>query len=133
MVLRGRHISANYRRITRHEELQEDVPRDAGWLADAFAFMLVLLACDGIEALRMWSLKVQLPRAPGGVIGEAVARGISHALGFTGGTLALLIVLGIGLSLYFRFSWLSGAPKVGEPDLLAVTVGQMRPAARPRP
>ncbi len=28
--------------------------------------MLVLLASDGVEALRMWSLKVQLPRAPGG-------------------------------------------------------------------
>jgi S-DNA-T family DNA segregation ATPase FtsK/SpoIIIE len=36
--------------------------------------VLVLLACDGIEALRMWSLKVQLPRAPGGVIGEAIAK-----------------------------------------------------------
>ena len=126
IVLLGRHISANYRRITRNEELQEDTPRDAGWLADAFAFMLVLLACDGIEALRMWSLKVQLPRAPGGVVGEAVARGISHALGFTGGTLALLVVLGIGLSLYFRFSWLSVSEKVGESIISAVTFAKLR-------
>src|SRR5258708_11716183 len=104
MVLRGRHIPANYRRITRHEELQEDVPRDAGWLADAFAFMLVLLACDGIEALRMWSLKVQLPRAPGGVIGEAVAPGISPALGFPGGPPARISALGHRLSLDFPVS-----------------------------
>jgi S-DNA-T family DNA segregation ATPase FtsK/SpoIIIE len=126
IVLLGRHISANYKRITRHEDLQEDAPRDASWLADAFAFMLVLLACDGIEALRMWSLKVQLPRAPGGVIGEAVARGVSHALGFTGGTLALLIVLGIGLSLYFRFSWLSVSEKLGESIISAVTFAKLR-------
>ena len=88
--------------------------------------MLVLLASDGIEALRMWSLKVQLPRAPGGVIGEAVARGVSHALGFTGGTLALLVALAMGLSLYFRFSWLSVAERVGESIISAVTFARLR-------
>ncbi|MBC8726167.1 DNA translocase FtsK [Paraburkholderia sp. 31.1] len=127
IVLLGRHISANYKRITRNEEPQDDdAPRGVSWLADAFAFMLVLLSCNGLEALRMWSLKVQLPRAPGGVIGEAVARGISHALGFTGGTLALLLGLGIGLSLYFRFSWLSVAEKVGESIISAVTFAKLR-------
>ncbi|MBB3255499.1 S-DNA-T family DNA segregation ATPase FtsK/SpoIIIE [Paraburkholderia bannensis] len=129
VVILARHISKNYRRITRHESLDdddEDKPRDHGWIAEAFAFVLVLLACDGIEALRMWSLKVQLPRAPGGVVGEAVARGVSHALGFTGGTLALLLALGIGLSLYFRFSWLSVSEKVGESIINAVTMARLR-------
>jgi len=128
VVLLGRSISANYRRITRHETEPEDKPRDATWLAEIFAFVLVLLASDGIEALRMWSLNVQLPREhmPGGVIGEAVARGVSHALGFTGGTLALLVALGIGLSLYFRFSWLSVAERVGESIISAVTFARLR-------
>ncbi|WP_322015490.1 DNA translocase FtsK [Paraburkholderia sp. J12] len=129
VVLLARSISANYRRITRHEAIDEeaeDKPRDHGWIAEGFAFVLVLLACDGIEALRMWSLKVQLPRAPGGVVGEAVARGVSHALGFTGGTLALLLALAIGLSLYFRFSWLSVAEKVGEGLINAVTLAKLR-------
>ncbi|WP_027817455.1 DNA translocase FtsK [Paraburkholderia bannensis] len=130
VVILARHISKNYRRITRHEALaddeDEDKPRDHSWVAEAFAFVLVLLACDGIEALRMWSLKVQLPRAPGGVVGEAVARGVSHALGFTGGTLALLLALGIGLSLYFRFSWLSVSEKVGESIINAVTMARLR-------
>ncbi|WP_027795421.1 DNA translocase FtsK [Paraburkholderia acidipaludis] len=129
IVLLARRISANYRRITRHEAIEddgEDKPRDHSWIAEGFAFVLVLLACDGIEALRMWSLKVQLPRAPGGVVGEAVARGVSHALGFTGGTLALLLALGIGLSLYFRFSWLSVAEKVGEAIIDAVTLARLR-------
>ncbi|TKC91624.1 DNA translocase FtsK [Trinickia terrae] len=126
IVLLARHISANYSRITRSEALDDDAPRDSGWITEAFAFVLVLLACDGIEALRMWSLKVQLPRAPGGVVGEAVAHGVSHALGFTGGTLALLIALGIGLSLYFRFSWLSVAEKVGDAIISAVTLAKLR-------
>jgi DNA segregation ATPase FtsK/SpoIIIE, S-DNA-T family len=126
VVLLGRHISANYRRITRHEDGADDAPRGVGWLADAFSFALVLLSCSGIEALRMWSLKVQLPGDKGGVIGEAVARGVSHALGFTGGTLALLIALAIGLSLYFRFSWLSVSEKVGESIISAVTFAKLR-------
>jgi S-DNA-T family DNA segregation ATPase FtsK/SpoIIIE len=126
VVLLARRISANYGRITRHEALSDDAPREAGWIAEALAFVLVLLACDGIEALRMWSLKVQLPRAPGGVVGEAVARGVSHAFGFTGGSLALIVALAIGLSLYFRFSWLSVAERVGESIISAVTFAKLR-------
>src|ERR1700752_4206734 len=55
VVLLARRIAANYRLLTRQAEPAEDAPRDS-WLADAFAFVLVLIACDGIEALRMWSL-----------------------------------------------------------------------------
>ncbi|WP_116135705.1 DNA translocase FtsK [Trinickia diaoshuihuensis] len=126
VVLLVRRISANYRRLSRQGEAEEDLPRDGAWIADAFAFVLVLLASDGIEALRMWSLRLPLPRAPGGIVGDAVARGVSHALGFTGGTLALLIALGIGLSLYFRFSWLSVAERVGDSIISAVTFAKLR-------
>ncbi len=122
----GRRINATYRRITRHEALPDEPERPVGWLTEGFAFVLVLLACDGIEALRMWSLKVQLPRAPGGVVGEAVAGAMSHAFGFTGGTLLLLVALAVGLSLYFRFSWLSVAERVGGAILSAVNVAKLR-------
>ena len=125
VVLLGRRIAANYRRLTQRMEDEDDKPRES-WFADAFAFVLVLLACDGIEALRMWSMSLPLPRAPGGIVGDAVARGVSHALGFTGGTLALLIALAIGLSLYFRFSWLSVAERVGEAIISAVTFAKLR-------
>ncbi|MFM0134717.1 DNA translocase FtsK [Caballeronia grimmiae] len=130
VVLLGRRIIANYRRISepaaQSSKNDEDAPRDRTWLAEAFAFVLVLLASDGIEALRMWSLKVPLPRAPGGVVGDLIARHVSHALGFTGATLFLLIALAIGLSLYFRFSWLSVCEKVGEGILNAITGAQLR-------
>lgn len=116
VVALARHIGANYRRITRHETLaaaadddRDDEPgaraaRPIGWLAEGGAFVLVLLASAGVEALRMWSLKVHLPRAPGGIVGDLVAGAASHVFGFTGGTLLLLLAFGIGLSLYFRFS-----------------------------
>ncbi|KVE34746.1 DNA translocase FtsK [Burkholderia sp. TSV86] len=129
VVLLGRRVAANYRRITRHETLADEPEKPGksiGWLAEGFAFVLVLLASDGVEALRMWSLKLPLPRAPGGVVGETIARGVSHAFGFTGGTLVLLIALAIGLSLYFRFSWLSVAERVGGAIISAVTLARLR-------
>ncbi|KVE24221.1 cell division protein FtsK [Burkholderia singularis] len=129
VVLLGRRVAANYRRITRHETLADEPEKpekSIGWLAEGFAFVLVLLASDGVEALRMWSLKLPLPRAPGGVVGETIARGVSHAFGFTGGTLVLLIALAIGLSLYFRFSWLSVAERVGGAIISAVTLARLR-------
>jgi S-DNA-T family DNA segregation ATPase FtsK/SpoIIIE len=130
VVLLARRIVANYRRLIQHTTqppaVDEEAPRDRTWLAEAFAFVLVLLASDGIEALRMWSLKVQLPRAPGGVVGDVVARHVSHALGFTGATLFFLIALAIGLSLYFRFSWLSVCEKLGDGILNAITGAQLR-------
>ncbi|KAF1029669.1 MAG: DNA translocase FtsK [Burkholderia plantarii] len=126
VALLGRRVAANYRRITRHELPEDEPSRPVGWLAEGGAFVLVLLASDGIEALRMWSLKVPMPRAPGGVVGETVAHGVSHALGFTGGTLALLIALAIGLSLYFRFSWLSVCERVGDGIINLVTLAKLR-------
>ncbi|HEV7834000.1 MAG TPA: DNA translocase FtsK 4TM domain-containing protein, partial [Caballeronia sp.] len=128
VVLLVRRIIANYRRITNHETADEAPVKDRTWLAEAFAFVLVLAASDGLEALRMWSLKVQMPRpnASGGVIGEAVAHGMSHALGFTGATLFLLIALAIGLSLYFNFSWLSVCEKTGDAIMATITGARMR-------
>jgi S-DNA-T family DNA segregation ATPase FtsK/SpoIIIE len=127
IVLLARRIIANYRRITQPEaHAENDGKKDRTWLAEAFAFVLVLLASDGIEALRMWSLKVQLPRAPGGVVGEAIAENMMHAFGFTGATLFLLIALAIGLSLYFRFSWLSVCEKVGDGIMSAITGARVR-------
>ncbi|SAK50569.1 cell division protein [Caballeronia hypogeia] len=125
VVLLARRIVANYRKITQPPVVAEDAPKDRTWLAEAFAFVLVLLASNGIEALRMWSLKVQW-RLAGGVVGDFVARHVSHALGFTGATLFLLIALAIGLSLYFRFSWLSVCEKVGDGILNAITGAQLR-------
>jgi DNA segregation ATPase FtsK/SpoIIIE, S-DNA-T family len=128
IVLLGRLIVANYRRITRHEPAADEPHKDRTWLFQAFAFVLVLLASDGIEALRMWSLKgkIQVPNSPGGVVGEAVAHGVSHALGFTGGTLFLLIALAIGLSLYFNFSWLSVCEKTGDGIMATITGARLR-------
>jgi DNA segregation ATPase FtsK/SpoIIIE-like protein len=62
----------------------------------------------------MWSLKVELPRAPGGVLGQLIGHGANGAFGFTGATLLLLLLFGLGFSWYFQVSWLAVAERIGE-------------------
>ena len=76
-------------------------------------FMLLLVSSTAIEFLRMYSLKAQLPRPPGGILGEAVGTAVQKVLGFNGATLLLLLLLALGFSLYFHVSWLQVAEKIG--------------------
>ncbi|MBA5686853.1 DNA translocase FtsK [Rugamonas apoptosis] len=76
-------------------------------------FVLLFLGSVGLEFLRMWSLKVELPRAPGGVLGQLIGHSAHVGLGFTGATLLLLLLFGLGFSLFFQVSWLAVAERIG--------------------
>ncbi|WP_427312749.1 DNA translocase FtsK [Cupriavidus sp. H39] len=76
-------------------------------------FALTLFSSMGLEAIRMYPLRAALPRAPGGVLGDLLGGWLQVALGFTGATLLLLLLLAIGLSLFFHFSWLTVAEQIG--------------------
>jgi DNA segregation ATPase FtsK/SpoIIIE, S-DNA-T family len=76
-------------------------------------FLLLLIASSGIESLRLHSITAPLPYAPGGVVGALAAMAFSKIMGFTGGTLALLGMTAIGLSLFTGLSWLKLVEKCG--------------------
>ncbi|HET7763494.1 MAG TPA: DNA translocase FtsK 4TM domain-containing protein [Burkholderiales bacterium] len=76
-------------------------------------FSALLIASSGVEALRLHSLKVTLPLAPGGVIGEVVARVLQSGFGFTGATLILVVLFATTLSLFTGVSWLTLMEHVG--------------------
>lgn len=76
-------------------------------------FAVLLLASAALEAMRLHSLTVALPRLPGGVIGDLLSSGIGAALGFTGGTLLLLAVAAAAFSLFTGLSWIKLAERVG--------------------
>ena len=77
-------------------------------------FALLFAGSVGLEYLRMWSLQVQLPRAPGGVLGQLIGQNAHDAFGFTGATLLLLSLFMLGFSLFFQVSWLAVAERIGE-------------------
>jgi S-DNA-T family DNA segregation ATPase FtsK/SpoIIIE len=76
-------------------------------------FIVLLIASSGLEALRFYTLNVTLPHGPGGVLGLIISKNLSQGLGFTGATLALLILTAIGFSLFTGLSWLRCVEKLG--------------------
>lgn len=80
----------------------------------AAGFVLLISGSMGIEYLRMYSMTIQLPRSPGGVLGELIGNTVFSAFGFTGATLLMLLLFALGLSLYFHISWLQVSENVGK-------------------
>ncbi len=76
-------------------------------------FTVMFIGSVGLEFLRMWSLQVQLPRMPGGVLGKIIGSNAHTVFGFNGATLLLLLLFGVGFSLFFHVSWMAVAERIG--------------------
>src|SRR5512139_1483250 len=101
-------VAWGYRRLDRN------VLIDRRPLVIALAgFGLLILSSAALEALRLHSLRVELPLAPGGLAGAAIGGAASGLLGFTGATLALLTLVAVGFSLFTGVSWLAIAELTG--------------------
>ncbi len=69
-------------------------------------FVVLLLSSSALEAIRLYSLKVALPLAPGGMLGMIIGNAFMRWMGFTGATLLLLALMAAGFSLFSGLSWL---------------------------
>ena len=76
-------------------------------------FLALILSSASLEALRLHSLAVELPLAPGGLFGAVIGNALAVALGFTGATLALIALAAAGFSLFTGLSWLTISEFVG--------------------
>jgi len=76
-------------------------------------FALLLIGTVGIESARLHSLRVALPMGPGGIVGALLSDPMFVALGAVGGTLALLVMVAAGFSLWSGWSWLTIFERVG--------------------
>ena len=106
-------VARGFRRLHRvavgADPLSDDLP---AWV-HGIGFLLLIAATTGLEALRLYSLTVALPGAPGGIIGNAVAGWVQIPVGFTGASVVFLVAIAVGLSLFLDFSWLSVAERLG--------------------
>ncbi|HTN66357.1 MAG TPA: DNA translocase FtsK 4TM domain-containing protein, partial [Burkholderiaceae bacterium] len=114
-VLLGRSVWGGYRRLSQKFLLQKEpeAPHRQEGLISAIGFVLLMSGSLGLEYMRLYTLKAQLPRAPGGVLGELIGAAAQNALGFTGATLLLLLLFCLGFSLFFHVSWLAVAERIG--------------------
>jgi S-DNA-T family DNA segregation ATPase FtsK/SpoIIIE len=90
---------------------EEDHPYE--WMFTWSGFSLLMLGSVGLEHLRLSALGMSLPRAPGGVIGELLSGAALSPFGYAGATMLFVLMCALGVSLYFRVSWISVAEKIG--------------------
>ena len=90
-----------------YHELRADsiFNRRALWVSVA-GFLVLLLASSALEAIRLYTLKILLPLAHGGMFGVLIGDALTRLLGFTGATLVLLALIATGFSLFSGLSWL---------------------------
>ena len=84
------------------------------FLVACIGFFALLLASASLEGLRLHSFHVQLPLAAGGIVGVSLGDLFTRWFGVTGGTLMLLFLGAIGLSLFSGLSWLEVSERLGE-------------------
>jgi S-DNA-T family DNA segregation ATPase FtsK/SpoIIIE len=103
-----RHLNAA-RLVDRRQALDETLFGWDRWLG----FALLFVGCLALESSRLGSLPMQLPLAPGGVVGHLLAQPALVHLGAAGGTLLMLLTAAVGFSLATGLSWLTIFEKVG--------------------
>jgi S-DNA-T family DNA segregation ATPase FtsK/SpoIIIE len=104
-VLLLQRVWIGYHGITPGEDRGGLFDRRVLWLALS-GFAILLFSSSALEFLRLYTLKAELPQAPGGMLGAVLGSTLSHLLGFTGATLFLLALIAVGLSLFSGLSWL---------------------------
>jgi DNA segregation ATPase FtsK/SpoIIIE, S-DNA-T family len=97
---------------------ESELPRESGtdrkrYVFAVGGFLLVLLASASIEALRFHSHGFGMPMSAGGVLGIEIGGAVARGLGFTGGTLALILAFAVGVSMALGISWLRAFEVVG--------------------
>jgi len=114
VVLLAQRVAVGFYRLTNlvlSSGKIETLPR-VHWEA-GLGFVLLFVGTMGIESLQMKHLGLSLPAGAGGQLGRLLAHSLSLSLGVTGCTLMLLVFIAIGASLFFGFSWLLVAERVG--------------------
>ncbi|MBL8381791.1 MAG: DNA translocase FtsK 4TM domain-containing protein [Burkholderiales bacterium] len=99
-------VIAGYRRLADGAATEVTVLDRRSLLALGGGFAMLLVSSSALEALRLHSLKAALPLAPGGMAGLAVGGALDAHIGFVGATLACLIGMAVGFSLFTGMSWL---------------------------
>ncbi|MET0266013.1 MAG: DNA translocase FtsK 4TM domain-containing protein [Duganella sp.] len=112
-----RFVWKGYRSLTQKYVMTKDAEPEHAQegLIRGIGFVLLFAGSVGLEYLRLRSITAhaELPRVSGGVLGELIGHSAHVAFGFTGATLLLLLLFGLGFSLFFQVSWLALAERIG--------------------
>ena len=84
-----------------------------GKIVHLFGLAILLCASTSLEALRLYYLAEPLPGLAGGILGQAVMLACVPMVGSLGLTLLMVVFAMCGAAVFFDFSWLNVAEKLG--------------------
>lgn len=87
--------------------------KDSLFLNRLIAFFFLIFSSAMLESLRFWSFFYKKYDVPGGIFGDFLGQILSTLIGFTGGTLLLIALIFISLSIWWSFSWIDLAEFLG--------------------
>ena len=109
VILMLRLVWASYRKIRADSLFAER----AIW-AVTLGFFILLFSSSALEFLRLYTWKVALPLAPGGMLGTILGSLLARLSGYIGATLFLLVLMAASFSLFSGLSWLRFIDRLGE-------------------
>jgi DNA segregation ATPase FtsK/SpoIIIE, S-DNA-T family len=119
VILLLHRVYAGYRRLIAHFREPSVTGLDRVHWEQGVGFFMLMAGSVGLESLRLASWGTNLPghseivSGAGGVLGYAWSNFLYHLVGFTGSTLILIVMVAMGCSLFFNFSWLAVCERVG--------------------
>ena len=76
-------------------------------------FVVLLLGSIGLESTQLQGIGQQLPGQAGGVLGQLFSGLLTRYIGVMPTMLLMAVMLFVGLSLFFNFSWLNISERIG--------------------
>ena len=113
VVLLAQRVVTGFYRLTSLLLPNKDEPLPRVHWEVGIGFFLLFVGVMGTEALQLKQFGAELPAGAGGQLGKLLAAVMASFLGTTGCTLLLLVMVAVGASLFFGFSWLHVSERVG--------------------
>ncbi|MYN13560.1 DNA translocase FtsK [Pusillimonas sp. TS35] len=113
VVLLAQRVLTGFYRLTNALRPDKEQPLPRVHWEVGIGFFLLFVGVMGLEALQFRQFGEHLPAGAGGQLGLLLSQGMSLAMGSAGCTLLLLVFTAVGASLFFGFSWLHLAERVG--------------------
>ena len=104
---------ASLARWMRGGVVEEPASRLRGRIAFWLGFALLLCSSTALEWSRLYRFDARLPMKTGGVLGSYTGLASVNWLGIVGSGLCCIVLLVVGMSLVFRFSWSHVAERLG--------------------
>ena len=102
-----------YRRLMKRIVLDPDLDLPRVHWEQGIGFVMLFLGSMGFEASQLQGFGEQLPGGAGGILGQIFANNLLMLIGPSGSAIALFLLLVLGISFFFGFSWLTVAEKIG--------------------